>query len=467
MKLYEAVGQEFERMIRGGTLRLGDKLPSVRTLCRTRSVSPSTVLRAYAALEAAGLIRTKPRSCYYVSLRSKPPIPMPSTPKSNSTRVAVSDLVFDILDASRNREVVPLGSAFPSPTQFPWTKLARYLGGSARRMDPWSTVESLPPGSMELRRQIARRYLRLGMTIDLDEIIVTSGALEALNLALQTVARPGDTIAIESPTFYGCLQAAERLGLKVVEIPTDPQEGLDIAALTKAIAKHPIRACWFMTTLQHPTGAMVSPEKKSELVRILSSHGIPLIEDDAYAELQFAARPAAPAKAFDKSGFVLHCGSFSKCLAPGYRLGWIAAGRFAKEVARCKIESSLATSLPIQLGIAQMLSHGGYESHLARLRGILSNRQALALESIHRHFPPGYRVAAPAGGYFLWIECAAAVDSLELHRLALDSGVSLAPGPMFSARRQFGNFMRLNYGHPWSPKIDRGIKRIGQLLRRF
>jgi DNA-binding transcriptional MocR family regulator len=221
-----------------------------------------------------------------------------------------------------------------------------------------------------------------------------------------------------------------------------------------------------MTTLQNPTGATVPVEKKRELVRLLSSHGIPLIEDDAYAELQFGVTPSVPSKAFDKNGFVLHCGSFSKCLAPGYRLGWIAAGRFTKEVARRKIETSIATSLPIQLGVAQMLKHGGYESHLARLRGVLANQQAVALESLHRHFPAGYRVAAPAGGYFLWVECAAAVDALAVHRLALDSGITIAPGPMFSARRQFGNFIRLNYGHPWSPETDRAIRRLGEILKR-
>jgi DNA-binding transcriptional MocR family regulator len=438
----------------------------VRALCQARSVSPSTVLRAYSMLELAGLIRPRPRSGFYVSASPKPPVPRSSIPKPSSTRVNVSDLVFDILDASRNRDVVPLGSAFPGPTLFPWATLARYLGSSARRMDPWSTVESLTPGSIELRRQIARRYLRLGMTIDVEEIVVTSGALEALNLALQTVARPGDTIAIESPTFYGCLQAVERLGLNVVEIPTHPQEGLDIAALTKAISRHSIRACWFMTTLQNPTGATVPVEKKRELARLLSSHGIPLIEDDAYAELQFGVTPSVPSKAFDKNGFVLHCGSFSKCLAPGYRLGWIAAGRFTKEVARRKIESSIATSLPIQLGVAQMLKHGGYEPHLARLRGVLENQQAVALESLRRHFPAGYRVAAPAGGYFLWVECAAAIDALAVHRLALDSGITIAPGPMFSARRQFGSFIRLNYGHPWSPETDRAIRRLGEILKR-
>jgi DNA-binding transcriptional MocR family regulator len=222
-----------------------------------------------------------------------------------------------------------------------------------------------------------------------------------------------------------------------------------------------------MTTLHHPTGAIVPAEKKRELVRLLTSHEIPLIEDDAYAELQFATKPSLPAKSFDTKGFVMHCGSFSKCLAPGYRLGWVAAGRFTKGLARLKIESSLATSLPIQQGIAQMLQHGSYDSHLAGLRRLLASQQSAALDSVRRHFPPGYRVSVPAGGYFLWIECAPSVDSLEVHRLALDFGITIAPGPMFSARRQFGNFIRLNCGHPWTAVMDRAVQRLGEILRRY
>src|ERR1700722_4162526 len=207
-------------MIRGGSLAAGDQLPSIRSLCQSRKLSPATVLKAYEALEANGLIESRPRSGYYVRERPQEPMaPRTPRPKAGSTRLAVSDLVFQTLEASRDRQVVPLGSAFPSPVQFPWPKLARLLGSSARRLDPWSTVESLPPGSIELRQQIAKRYLRLGMSVGIEQIIVTAGALEALSLALQCVTRPGDTIAIESPTFYGCLQAAQRLGLHVVEIP--------------------------------------------------------------------------------------------------------------------------------------------------------------------------------------------------------------------------------------------------------
>jgi DNA-binding transcriptional MocR family regulator len=468
VKLYRAVTQELNEMIRGGSLAVGDKLPSVRSLCESRKISPATVLKAYEALEAQGLIESRPRSGYYVrEHRHLPLLPRTSRPKSNSTRLDVSDLVFQTLDASRDREVVPLGSAFPSPAQFPWPKLAQFLGSSARHLDPWSTVESLPPGSVELRQQIARRYLRLGMSVGIEQIVVTAGALEALGLALQCVTRPGDTIAIESPTFYGCLQAAQRLGLHVVEIPMHPVEGLDLEALAAAIAKFPIRACWFMTTLQHPTGATLPQTRKRELVRLLASHDIPLIEDDAYAELQFAAKPEPPAKAYDKAGRVLHCGSFSKCLAPGYRLGWVAAGRYSAELSRLKIETSIATSLPVQLGIARMLRHGGYDVHLTRLRRDLAASQLAAMQSLQRHFPAGYRIAAPRGGYFLWVECAPQVDSLDVHRRALEFGITVAPGPIFSARQQFKNYLRLNTGHPWTDAMDRAVQRLGQMLRRY
>ncbi len=468
MKLYQSVAQELSVMIRGGSLATGDALPSIRLLSEQRGVSASTILRAYENLEAQGLIESRPRSGYYVLGRRKAPAaPRTSSPKTGSTRLDVSDLVFETLEASRDRRVVPLGSAFPSPTLFPWAKLARYLGSSARHMDPWQTVEGLPPGSLELRRQIARRYLRLGMTIDVDQIVITAGALEALNLSLQTVAGKGDTIAIESPTFYGCLQAAERLGLQVIEIPTHPEFGVDLPALTKAIDRHPIKACWFMTTLHHPTGATMPAERKRELVRLLASREIALIEDDAYAELQFAKHAALPAKAFDKSGYVLHCGSFSKSLAPGYRLGWVAAGRFTRELARRKMESSIATSLPVQQAIAVMLQRGGYDSHLTALRRQLAAQQAAALASLRRHLPSGFRVTRPAGGYFLWVECAPAVDSLDVHRRALAAGISLAPGPIFSARQQFRNFLRINCGHPWIASMDQAVQRIGEILRRY
>lgn len=467
MTRYRQLADELAHLITQGTLRVGDRVPSVRSICREHGVSPATAMRAYEYLEAKDLIEARPRSGYFVSNRWQQPVQQPrrSMPATRSTRVDVSDLVFQILEAVRDRDVVPLGSAFPSPTLFPWASLARYLGSSARQMDPWSTVESLPPGSPELRRQIAQRYLSFGTRVAADEIVITSGALEALNLALQTLTRPGDIVAIESPTFYACLQAIESLNLKALEVPTDPQTGIDLGALSRALEKHPVRACWFMTSYQNPLGATMPNEKKQALVQLLAKHDVPLIEDDVYAELYFGDDRPKSAKAFDTHGRVLNCGSFSKSLAPGYRLGWVAAGRFAAQIQRRKITSTLATSVPIQNGIALMLRQVSYESHLKKLRHALRMQQEQALGSIERHFKSAYRLSRPSGGYFLWLELDASVDALELHRRALASGISVAPGPMFSARREFGHCLRINCGHPWTTAMDQAIAELARHAR--
>jgi DNA-binding transcriptional MocR family regulator len=358
-----------------------------------------------------------------------------------------------------------MGSAFPSPTLFPLPKLASVLSTSARRMDPWSTVEDLPAGSAELRRQISRRYLRAGATVSPEEIIVTGGALEALNLALQSLTRPGDLVAIESPAFYGCLQAIEALGLKAIEIPTHPAHGIDIAYLARILDKHPVRACWFMTSFQNPLGALVADDARKELVQLLALHDVPLIEDDVYAELYFGSRRPTSTKAFDQKGLVLNCGSFSKCLAPGYRIGWVAAGRYARSVGRRKVMSSLSTNIPAQDAIAQYLRQGGYDRHLGALRRTFAAQQKSALQALRTHVPPGFTVTQPQGGYFLWLELPDHVDAIDVHRKALEQGFSIAPGPIFSARREFAHCLRLNYGHEWTAASERAIKTLGAIVR--
>lgn len=463
MTRYRKLAEELGQLIEHGTLRAGERVPSVRALCREHGVSPATALRAYEVLEARDLIEARPRSGYYVS----PQRVAARRPRltARRTRIAVSDLVFEILAAARDPNIIPLGSAFPSPLLFPWRTLARHLGSSARHMDPWSTVASLPPGSDELRRQIARRYLLFGARVPADEIIITAGALEALNLALQTVTRRGDIVAIEAPAFYACLQSIEAAGLQALEIPTHPREGVDLGALQRALERHDVRVCWFMTSFQNPLGATMPAEKKRELVKLLARRRVPLIEDDVYAELYFGEQRPKSAKTFDQDGLVLNCGSFSKCLAPGYRLGWVAAGRFAPELQRRKITSTLATSMPVQHGIAQLLRQETYEAHLARLRQALRTQQQEALRSIKRHLPPGYQLAIPDGGYFLWLQLAPEIDALELHRLALAANISIAPGPMFSARRELRNCVRLNCGHPWTTAMDGAVAELGRIVR--
>jgi len=464
MKRYERYADEIAQLIRTQVLRPGDRLPSVRQASASRKISPSTVFQAYYLLEGRGLIHTRPRSGYYVSAQSSatPEMPPASRPKKRSTTVEISDLVFEVLGSVKEREVVPLGSAFPSAELFPLQKLSRHLAHGMRDLDPWRIVEDLPPGNGRLRRQIGLRYAIDGLSIDTDEIVITSGALEALNLCLSAVTRPGDVVAIESPTFYVALQALERLNLKALEIATHARDGIDLNALATALQRHQVKACWLMPNFQNPLGSLMPEEKKQALVSLLARHEVPLIEDDVYAELYFGTRRPAPAKAFDRKGLVMHCSSFSKCLAPGYRVGWVAAGRFAQQVERLKLMTTLSAAIPSQEALAEYLDQGGYDRHLRKLRQKLASQREIALRAISRYFPSGTRVTRPEGGYFLWVELPRQIDALKLQRLSLSHQISLAPGQLFSVDRGFTHFIRINYGHPDS-RFEGAIKTVGRL----
>ena len=327
----------------------GDRLPSIREACRQRGVSPATVFKAYYLLEADGLIRAAPRSGYYVNPRPSDrrlPEPMPSRPKAASIGVGAGDLVYDIHASLKQRTGVPLGSPFIDPTFFPLDRLRQSLVAAMRRLDPWSTIEDLPPGNRTLKRQILKRYLVHGTKLAESEIVLTQGAMTALHLCLAVVTKPGDAVVIESPTFYVALQALQRRSLKAIEVSTDCREGIDLSRLAQVLEKRRPAACWLMTNFQNPLGSLMPDRKKRELVALLARHEVPLIEDDVYGELYRGDVAPPSAKSFDRRGLVMHCASFSKTLSPGYRVGWTAAGRFAAQVERLKLVTLLTGTIP-------------------------------------------------------------------------------------------------------------------------
>lgn len=470
MKRYEQLADDIAHSIKEGLLSRGEKLPSVRQASAARKVSPSTVFQAYYLLEARGLISARERSGYYVTAGAKhlPPLPAPdiyANPKA--TEVDVSELVFEVLESTRARKVIPLGSAFPSPLLFPMARLAKTMASCVQAMDPWRSVEDISPGDAELRRQIALRYMIDGLQVSPDEIVITNGALEGLNLCLNAVTQPGDTVLISSPTFYAALQAIERNGLKAVDVPCHPVDGIDLDALERALELHKPAACWLMTNFQNPIGSLMTDDKKKHMVALFTRYNVPLIEDDVYGELYFGDKRPKPAKAFDTEGLVMHCSSFSKCLAPGYRVGWSSPGRYAKAVERLKLTTTLATSVPAQITLASYLKKGGYDKHLRGLRHTLLLQQLKFVDAVERHFPQGTHLSAPNGGYFLWVKLPDGINSLEMHRAALNLGISIAPGPIFSAHKGFTDYVRLNYGHLWSDEIEGAIAVLGKIAHRL
>ncbi|MEM5344252.1 PLP-dependent aminotransferase family protein [Paraburkholderia azotifigens] len=468
MKLYEELAKEIEGQIRRGVFRPGERVPSVRQTSQHRQISITTVLRAYLILESKGVIQSRPQSGYFVRLGAND---APSTvqeldvskPIAVSAQVDVSRLVLSTLRSIGSDEAVPLGSPYPDPSLYPFQKINRYAHAIGRRKTQWGVTDELPPGNPDLIRQIARRYLENGIAVDPNEIVVTVGATEAINLCLQAVAKPGDTVAVESPTFYAMLHAIERMGMRAIEVATHPREGIDLGALAQILDKRKIAACMVMPNFQNPLGFQMPDDKKRELVKLLARHDVPVIENDVYHELYFGDVHPGALKNYDKKGLVLHCASFSKTLTSAYRIGWAMPGRYREQVEKLKFLNTLTTPSIPQLAIAEYLKQDGYEHHLRKLRKGLAQRAKLMTAMVTRFFPEGTRVSHPMGGYVLWVELPPSVDSMQLYKLALEHGITVGPGYMFSTTDGYSHCIRLNYSYAWSPEIENALVTVGKL----
>ncbi|HZR16424.1 MAG TPA: PLP-dependent aminotransferase family protein [Verrucomicrobiae bacterium] len=467
--LYKQVALRISELIEHGTLRPGDRVPSVRRCSEQQNVSIATVMQAYRLLENRGVIESRPQSGYYVRAQrwSMPPEPGRSKPTPRPVEVRVSDLIMQVVKAGRDPSLVRLGATLPSPELFPIRELHRAMSAVGRRLPVAANSYDPPPGNHALRVQVARRAMEAGCTLAPDDIITTVGVTEALNLCLRAVAKPGDVIAIESPAFFGILQIIESLGMRVCEIPTYPREGICLDELAQRLDTCRIKACVFTLNFSNPLGSLMPDAKKQQLVRMLAERKIPLIEDDLYGNLAFGPGRPKAAKAYDEEGWVMLCDSFTKTLSPGYRVGWVAPGRFQAQVEFLKFVSTAASpSLP-QMAIAEFLQNGGFDHHLRKIRRFYSDQMQCMSAAVSRYFPPGTRATRPSGGMCLWVELPAKVNALTVYHQAMAAKISTAPGPIFSAKRKFQNFIRLNFGNPWTERIENAVRDLGAIVGRL
>lgn len=463
-RLYEELAEDLATLMAKGTLRAGDRLPSVRRLSGQRRVSVSTVLQAYLLLENRGLVETRPQSGHYVRRPPRAELLEPRRPRLSTaaTRVTVSDLVAEIYGASRNPHIVPLGAGHVSPALLPTEKLNRRMAQIAREAGGLGVAYDPPPGFLPLRRQIARRSADHGCVIGPEDVVTTVGTMEAIHICLRAVAKPGDMVVIESPFYYGLLQLIESLGIRAIEVPAGPR-GMDLDALDEVLRRHRVRACLAVPNFSNPAGSLMPDDAKATLVEMLAQREIPLIEDDVYGDLHFEGARPRPAKAFDRQGLVMLCSSFSKTIAPGYRVGWVAPGRFRDQVERLKFAQTVATATLPQMAIAEFLDAGGYDHHLRALRRKLAAQVCAVTQAVTEYFPPGTRVSRPPGGFVLWIELPAGTSALELHARALGQAISIVPGLVFSAKHRFSNFFRISCGYPFTEVIARAVAALGRI----
>ena len=462
--LYLSIAETLARSIRSGAMRRGERVPSVRELARQHGVSLSTATQAYRSLEDARLIEARPRSGYFVAARPRSlPEPDTSRPPAVSTRVDRSALTAEVMRIAEDPGYVSFGAACPAASLFDETKLRRAVARSVQRHRQTLAEYRVGPGHEAVRRAIARHALRLGSVIDPQQLLVTNGCLEAIVLCLRAVTRPGDVVALESPTYFGFFEILEQLHLRALEIPTHPRTGMALDALQLAFDTHAVKAVLTVPTLSNPLGASMPLAERRRLARMAAQRGIPVIEDVIYNDLSEQDDRRRSVHSFDEGGNVMLCGSFTKTLAPGIRLGWVAAGRWHAQVQRMKAATSGGQSTVLELAMAELLGQTGIESGYRRLRATIAARVDEAREIIAQGFPRGTRVTDPPGGFILWAEFPEGVDTLELWRRCLDERICFAPGNMFSASDRFGRFARFGVGGRWDDAQRAALRRIGEL----
>ena len=423
-------------------------------------------MEAYLRLERDGYVKARDRSGFYVSQRLANALPAPrTTALVPPAPVGISNLVAEVFNQTANTKLVPLGVSLLAPAFLPVARLNRAFRRALARLPQHSARYTGVRGHESLRRQVARRSVAMGASCDSDDVIVTSGGMDALNLALRAVTEPGDVVAVESPTYFGVLQALEAVGLRVIEVPADPSTGIDLDLLERAIRRHRVKAVLSVTTCHNPLGSVMSDAAKADLVALTARHDVALVEDGVSAELVYDDTRRRPAKAFDRKGLVLYCGSFSKTLAPGLRVGWVEPGRFGDRVAGLKAITTLMTAALPQLAVADLLESGFYERWVKRARLIAADQTRRYVQALSEALPPETRLTRPAGGTLVWVELPKRVNGTSLYRRLLEQGISVIPGEIFSAKARHRGFIRVSCGTPWSPEIERAIEIMGRTCR--
>jgi len=460
--LYLQIAESIGTPIRTGTLAHGERIPSVRDLARQWNVSPGTVMQAYRTLEDARLIEARSRSGYFVAARP-PRLPEPdaSNPPASSMAVDVSSLAARVMRLAYDPACVSFGAACPSPDLFSQERVRRAVNRAAQRHRATLTQYTIGAGDESLRRAIARHALRMGCQLDARDIVVTNSCLESITLCLRSVTQPGDVVALESPTLFSFLEILENLHLRALEIPTHPRTGLSLDALQLAFDTQPVKAVLAVPTLSNPIGATLPLVERKRLAQMVAQRRVPLIEDVLCNDLAEDETHRRAVRSFDTSGHVMICGSFSKTLAPGLRLGWVDAGRWGTPLARLKQSTSGSQSVILERALADLLTQPGIEAGYRQMRATLAARMDEARGMVAECFPNGTRVTSPAGGLILWVELPRGVEALALFQACLDENIVIAPGTMFSATDHFRHCVRLGLGGSWDDTHRAALRRIG------
>jgi DNA-binding transcriptional MocR family regulator len=465
--LYSKIVSRIENQIKQNLLKSGDKLPSVRYLSTQQGISISTAYKAYVELENMGLIEARPKSGYYIkylpSRFSKTPAIKP--PLKKIEEASVGQMISMVYQNMTEESVLRLSRSSPSLNLIPLARLNKSMMEAIRKSPSGNVNYEFLQGNLSLRKQVAKNAFNWGGQITENDVVTTQGCQEALVFCLRAVTKPGDTVAIESPTYFGIFNVMLSLDLKVLEIPVDPETGIDIDYLEHAMNKVDIKACLFVTNFSNPVGSCMPDGRKQQLVNLLTERKVPLIEDDIYGEIYFDKSRPRTCKSFDTEGWVMLCSSVSKSLAPGYRVGWCIPGRFKEQIINLKMMHTVSSATPTQAAIGHFFETGRYDLHMRKLRRELYTQCLKYTQAIASYFPENTKISRPQGGYALWIELDKSINAFELYQAAMEQNISIAPGQIFSTDARFTNFIRISFGISFNDMVEQSLKTLGELIK--
>lgn len=466
---YELIFDECIYAITEGIFLPMKKLPSLRKMAIKYNCALSVVIQAYSKLEALGLITSKEKSGYFVSKKSKIEIPKPEsinhTLLPNLTKANI--MTAEMFNIAMDKSILPLGVAIPDESVIATKKLVQYISRKIKSSPELLTIFTPASGSLNLRKEIVKYMFNKDVFVNVDDIVITNGCSEALYISLKIITKPGDTVAIETPSFFSLISILKELKLRVIEIPTRSIDGLDLDILKIALSSSKIKALIFSSTIQNPLCSIMKPNTLIELYQISIDFDFILIEDDIYGDCSFTNKVYKPLKHIDKFNRVIYCSSFSKTLSPGIRIGWAIPGDRLKQFRETKNISDLGGPAFVQESLADFLKDGCYDLHIKSFRKKIYAQTYGIRKLIEQYFPSGIKVTKPEGGYFLWIEFPKGFDSYNLYKAAYDKKIGIAPGAVFSVSGNYINCIRISCSSRITDKVIEGIKQLGELSKKL
>src|SRR3954468_19402801 len=466
VSLTQQLVDRFVDAIETQTLEPGEKLPTTRALAAEAGVNHLTAARVYrrlaelayvtASVGRGTFVRTLVPAASEVEGDDWQIWAMPDRPPSYSEQVWE-----DAFRLAREPGIISLATGWPSPSLYPVKQLAKITADVFREEGEAALSYLTAEGYYPLREQLAQKWR---FASDPEEIIVTSGAQQALDLVTRALLEPGDVAVVETPTYTGLLNTLRATGARVIGVPYD-RDGLDLDALEHVLARHEVTLCALQTVSQTPPGRVLSPERPERLAELAVDRNFFVLEDGVYSDVRFDGESPPPLREL-APGHVIYCDSMSKTVGGGLRMGWLAArGPVFDRLATMKLNTDFHTNTLAQHITARFLAQGGYERHLEASNPFYRERRDLLMEALERHLAGEYHAEVPAGGHHVWVQLTRPVDERALYREAVRAGVTFTPGGAVTAERMPLTSLRLSFSLVDPPELDEGVRRLARALR--